>query len=329
MITLSRRSCLTFVAASSALVVAGCSQDSAGSTSASAGAGVLRLGPLNGQNPLTLAQTSGKLEAAVTAADGALEVSPPFAAFAPAAEAMTAGQIDMTSGSSTSLVTALVGNPDIVVFAIEENDNDTQGIVAAPGTGISSIEDLAGKRVAVNQGGTGDYILRMALTSVDMTVDDVELVYLGPADAATAFSAGQVDAWATWDQYLVTAEALDGAQLVTLAKDIGAMNRTIHVVSRSFAESNPALVKAAYDALVEQTEEEAADPTVLSDAFEASGAAPEIAEAIAAKRTPTIQPADAAFTTELQEVAQFYADQGLTDSLVDVSDVTVSVEGGA
>ena len=295
----------------------------AGTASASAGAGGLRVGPLSTQNTLTLTQASGLLAEHLEGAGGSVTFSTPFAAFSPAAEALAAGQVDMSSGSSTALVTALQGDPDLVVFAVERNDGDTQGIVAAAGSGITTIADLAGRSVAVNRGGTGDYLLRTALATQGLTIEDVTPVHLGPADAATAFSSGQVDAWATWDQFLVTAQHLEGTVTVTLARDVAATNRTVHVVRRAYLDADPAGVAAAYDALVEQAGRVRADPSILVDAYRGAGASPEIADALGALTPPTVVPADAAFLTELQQVADFYAAQGLTPAPTDVTTAVV------
>ncbi|MGY0055148.1 LLM class flavin-dependent oxidoreductase [Streptomyces sp. LZ34] len=211
--------------------------------------GTLRIGPLATLNLLTLSRQDGSLEKKIKATGGGVTWSSPFPAFAPAAEAIGAGKIDLTSGSTTSLVTALAANPDLVAFAVEKNDNDTQGIVAAPGKGISRIKDLVGRSVAVNKGGTGEYLLLKALAHEGIPAGKVKRVYLQPADAATAFAAGHVDAWATWDQFLASARTTPGSKVLALAKDVGAVNRTIHVVSRSFLTAHPDEVKAAYRAL--------------------------------------------------------------------------------
>lgn len=285
----------------------------------------LRVGPLNTQNTLTLAAASTRLEDTVRETGGAVSLGSPFPAFAPAAEAMAADRIDMTTGSSTSLVAALQGDPDLVVFAVEDNDNDTQGIVAAPGTGIDSVRDLAGRSVAINEGGTGEYLLRQALTQEGMSIDEVEPVHLPPAEAATAFAGGQIDAWATWDQYLVSAQNADGATLVTVAADIEATNPTVHVVARDFLDARPDLVRAAYRALEEQAEAVVAEPQLLARAYIEAGADPEIARQVAAKTPPSIGPADEQFRAELQHVADFYRQQGLTSSVTDVGDAVVDV----
>jgi sulfonate transport system substrate-binding protein len=292
-------------------------------TGTSAKAGALRVGPLSTQNTLTLTQGSGLLADHLAQAGGSVTFSTPFPAFSPAAEALAAGQVDMSSGSSTALVTALQGDPDLVVFAVEENDGDTQGIVASAGSGITTLAGLAGRSVAVNKGGTGDYLLRTALVQQGLGIEDVEPVYLGPADAATAFSSGQVDAWATWDQFLVTAQQLPGTTTLALARDVGATNRTVHVVSRAYLQADPAGVGAAYAALLEQAGRVRADPSILVDAYTSAGASPDVARALGALTPPTIVPADAAFLTEFQQVADFYAAQGLTPGPTDVTTAVV------
>jgi sulfonate transport system substrate-binding protein len=307
-------------------LVAACSPAPTG-TAAPPESGVLRIGPLATLNLLTLSQADGGMERSVEQASGSVEWSAPFAAFAPAAQAMTAGQIDMTSGSVTSLVTALETNPDLVAFAIERNDNDTQGIVAAPGTGVRTLQDLVGRTVAVNKGGTGEYLLLQALANAGIPADQVQRTYLQPQDAATAFSSGQVDAWATWDQYLAAARTTDGATVVTLAKDVGALNPTIHVVSRAFLTAHPDEVAAAYRALQAEADRAAADPNHLPQAYRSKGASEEVAAAIGAITPPRVAPADAAAAAEFASVAAFYQQQGLTATLVDTSRSTVDVTG--
>ncbi|WP_432546026.1 ABC transporter substrate-binding protein [Kineococcus sp. SYSU DK004] len=321
-----RRAVLTgALAATLSAGLAGCARDGgAGGTGAAAAA--LRVGPLTTQNTLSLALASGLLERHLADAGRELSAATPFAAFAPAAEALAARRIDAGSGSSTALVAALRGGPGPVVFAVEVDEGASQGIVATGGSGVRTLADLAGRSVAVNEGGTGDYLLRLALEREGMTVDDVRPVHLGPPDAATAFASGQVDAWATWDQYLATAQAQPGTATLALARDIGAANRTVHVVHREFLDADPVAVRAAHEALVEQAAAVAADRRVLVDAYTAAGASAEIAEAVAAQGGASrVVPADEAFREELQGVADFYAAQGLTPTATDVGGAVVDV----
>ena len=308
-------------------LVAACSPAPSGSTTPAGTSQTLDIGPLATLNLLTLSQADGEMRKAVEAASGTVRWSAPFAAFAPAAQALTAGQIDLTSGSVTSLITALETNPDLVAFAVERNDNDTQGIVGAPGKNIHSLRDLVGKSVAVNKGGTGEYLLLQALASAGIPADQVKRVYLQPQDAATAFSSGQVDAWATWDQYLASARTTAGATVVALAKDFGATNPTIHVVSRAFLNAHPAEVAAAYRALQAEAAKAAADPSYLANAYQAKGVSAAAADAIKAVKPPSVVPADVAAQQNFAAVAKFYQEQGLTPKLVDTSRATVDATG--
>ncbi|MFI9487233.1 aliphatic sulfonate ABC transporter substrate-binding protein [Promicromonospora sp. NPDC052451] len=75
-------------------------------------------------------------------------------------------------------------------------------VVAQPG--IESVEDLAGKTVAVPEGTSGDMILTLALQEAGMTKDDVELVPMEPPAIVSALSSGQVDAAGFWYPALAT-----------------------------------------------------------------------------------------------------------------------------
>ncbi|WP_442935587.1 aliphatic sulfonate ABC transporter substrate-binding protein [Nitratireductor sp. CH_MIT9313-5] len=72
----------------------------------------------------------------------------------------------------------------------------TDRVIAQPG--IESIEDLAGLRVAVPEGTSGDMLLRLALEEAGMSTDDVEIVSMDPSTVVSAFASGQVDAAGIW-----------------------------------------------------------------------------------------------------------------------------------
>jgi NitT/TauT family transport system substrate-binding protein len=75
-------------------------------------------------------------------------------------------------------------------------------VVAQPG--ITSIEDLRGRTVAVPEGTSGDMILTLALQKAGMTKADVKLVAMEPAAIITALSSKQVDAAGIWYPALAT-----------------------------------------------------------------------------------------------------------------------------
>tara|TARA_R100001132_G_C3259305_1_gene83897 strand:+ start:135 stop:1091 length:957 start_codon:yes stop_codon:yes gene_type:complete len=72
----------------------------------------------------------------------------------------------------------------------------TDRVISQPG--IDSLADLAGMRIGVPEGTSGDMLLRLALEEAGMTMDDVEVISMDPSTVVTAFSSGQIDAAGIW-----------------------------------------------------------------------------------------------------------------------------------
>lgn len=75
-------------------------------------------------------------------------------------------------------------------------------VIAQPG--ITSMEDLRGKKVGVPEGTSGDMLLNLALESAGMTVDDIERVPMDPPTTISAFTSGQIDAAGIWYPHVAT-----------------------------------------------------------------------------------------------------------------------------
>jgi sulfonate transport system substrate-binding protein len=120
----------------------------------------------------------------------------PFAGHAPALQAVTGGSADLTFGGSSSVaMSAILGGTPFVFTASNLSTPRTNGIIAHPDSGIKSVADLVGKKVAGNRSGLGEFIFIAALEKYGIPRDQVEFLYLNPADAAPAFAQGQIDAW--------------------------------------------------------------------------------------------------------------------------------------
>ena len=108
--------------------------------------------------------------------------------------------------------------------------------------GITSIEDLKGKTVAVPEGTSGDMILTMALRSAGMTIDDVEKVAMDPATVVSAFASKQVDAAGIWYPLIDTIQQ-QVPDLEILAENEDFIDDvafpSAYVASPSFVEENP------------------------------------------------------------------------------------------
>ena len=68
-------------------------------------------------------------------------------------------------------------------------------LISTDGAGIESVEDLAGKRVAVGDQNSGvEIATRAVLEAHGLSYDDIEVDYLGYAEASEAMRGGQLDA---------------------------------------------------------------------------------------------------------------------------------------
>jgi NitT/TauT family transport system substrate-binding protein len=71
-------------------------------------------------------------------------------------------------------------------------------VVAHPDSGIKTIADLAGKRIGVPEGTSGEMILRLALEKAGLDIADVEKVAMDPSTVVSSFASGQIDAAGIW-----------------------------------------------------------------------------------------------------------------------------------
>jgi sulfonate transport system substrate-binding protein len=156
-----------------------------------------------------------------------------------ALEFLNAGSLDFGStAGAAALIGRINGNPvkSIYVFSRPE----WTALVTRKDSGITKVEDLKGKRVAVTRGTDPHIFLVRALQDAKLTEKDVKLVLLQHPDGRTALERGDVDAWAGLDPLMAAAEVESGATLFyrnAAANTWGVLN-----VSEAFAKDNPALV---------------------------------------------------------------------------------------
>lgn len=123
----------------------------------------------------------------------------PFPNHAPSLQAVTGGSADFGFwGSSTPALAAIIAGSPLVFTHFALYEPRSTAIIAKDDSGIHSVKDLAGKSVAVNRSGLGEFLLVAALEKHGVDRKKVKFVYLNPPDAAPAFAQGKIDAWSMW-----------------------------------------------------------------------------------------------------------------------------------
>ncbi len=157
-------------------------------------------------------------------------------------EALNVGELDFGITGDAPPVFAQAAGAPLLYVAAEPAAPTGEAILVPQGSPLKTLADLKGKRVALNKGSNVHFLLVQALKSAGLTPQDIEPVYLAPADARAAFEQGAVDAWVIWDPYLAAAQAATQARVLADATGL-ATNRQFFLATKEFAEGSPAVIK--------------------------------------------------------------------------------------
>lgn len=128
--------------------------------------------------------------------EAGVEVSFEWFDYVASMDAYAAGQLDavcMTNGDA--LVTGATGRRSTMAI-INDFSNGNDMIVARPG--ITSVAELAGKKVGVEVGFVGHLLLLRALEKSGLTEDDIELINVRTNETPMVLASGEVDAIVAW-----------------------------------------------------------------------------------------------------------------------------------
>jgi sulfonate transport system substrate-binding protein len=107
---------------------------------------------------------------------------------------------------------AQAAGANLVYVANEPPSPRSEAIVVPGDSGLKTVAQLKGKKIALNKGSNVHYLLVRAIEKAGLKYSDITPVYLPPADARAAFERGSVDAWVIWDPLLAAAEKQLGAR---------------------------------------------------------------------------------------------------------------------
>lgn len=165
-------------------------------------------------------------------------------------EGIYAGVIDFGHAADGPGIFAQASDKPFVYVGADAPNPEGVGLMVRADSGISTIEELKGKKIGALEGGNHHYSAILAIESAGLTVDDVEWVY--PEDAAQGralFETGEIDALSSYDPFFASAEV--EMDVITLAD--GQIddypNRTFYFASEQFAEEHPELIDFILEAI--------------------------------------------------------------------------------
>lgn len=169
-----------------------------------------------------------------------------------AAEALLAGEADISTTADAAFVSKSFANPDLKILATVEIGKDIHGPVARRDRGISYPKDLKGKRIGVTQKTSGAFFLGTFLTHKSLSLQDVKIVDLKPSQLVEAISKGNIDAAFSWEPNIFKMKKRLGANAVTWSGGQSGQDMYFILLSRGkWVKNNPELIKRFLRALVQ------------------------------------------------------------------------------
>jgi NitT/TauT family transport system substrate-binding protein len=117
-----------------------------------------------------------------------------------AANAFMAGEADISTSADFVFVSSSFDNADLRIIGTVATAQ-VKELIARKDKGITTINDLIGKRIGVTRRSGAEFLFGVFLTFNGLSYQDVELVDLRPSEIAEAILNGDIDAAFTWDPY--------------------------------------------------------------------------------------------------------------------------------
>ena len=158
-------------------------------------------------------------------------------------KAMASGDVQMGEAGSSPVTAAVSQGQDIKLFWILLDIADAESLVARNGSGINSVKDLKGKKVATPFVSTAHYQLMAAMKMEGLDAKSVNVMNLRPPDIAAAWERGDIDAAFIWPPVL--SKIKGNGKVIASSASIGAKGYPTFdglVVNAKWAAQNEAFM---------------------------------------------------------------------------------------
>jgi taurine transport system substrate-binding protein len=247
--------------------------------------------------------------------------------------AMASGGIDVGLAGSVPVSTGIAQDLPYQVYFIHDVIGDNEALAVTSASGIASMADLPGKKIAVPFGSTTHFSLLSALKQEGIESTDVQILDMQPQDMLAAWQRGDIDGGFVWHPTLSKMMEADGNVLVTAKQlaETGIITADLGVVNKDFAAEYPDFLAGYVAALDEAVQLYRDDPKAASEAISAEiGLSPEeslkvmdelvwlSAEEQASEKYLGTPDAPGAMSQVLKDSAEFMVEQGAIPSAPDL-----------
>lgn len=233
-------------------------------------------------------------------------------------EGLNVGSVVFGEAGEAPPIFAQAANSNLVYIANQPAAPKAEALIVQKDSNIQTVQDLKGKRVALNKGSNVHYLLLKLLEKNNLKLSDIEAVYLPPADARAAFERGAVDAWVIWDPFFAAAEDQIGARVIATGENL-VSNHQFYLADRKFAEQNSQVLKTVVNELNSTTAWVAKNPDQASKLLEKpTGLSFNVLKSSISRMGFGVTPISAQVAKEQQYVADAFYQQKLIPNQINI-----------
>jgi taurine transport system substrate-binding protein len=135
-------------------------------------------------------------------------------------KAMASGDVHIGEAGSSPIVAAASQGQDVKLFWILDDIAEAEALIARAGSGVNSVKDLKGKKVATPFVSTAHYQLMAVMKVEGVDARGVNVMNMRPPEIAAAWERGDIDAAFIWDPVLTKIKG--NGKVIASSKTIGA-----------------------------------------------------------------------------------------------------------
>jgi taurine transport system substrate-binding protein len=159
--------------------------------------------------------------------------------------AIASGDVQVGYVGSSPFAAATSRGLDVKAFYLASISGTDEALVVRNGSGINSLADLKGKKLAAAPVSTDHYQLLALIKSIGLNEKDVQVFAIPQPDIVAGYNRGDLDGGFVWDPALTELKK-NGKVLVTSREvaDKGAPTFSAWVATAAFAKENLGFLKA-------------------------------------------------------------------------------------
>ncbi len=158
----------------------------------------------------------------------------------PQFEGISAGKIDFAGVGNSPVIAAQAAGIEFTELNVYQDGLKGNAILVNKDSGIKSIKDLKGKKVAVAKGSSGFDFLYKAIDKAGLKPEDVQIIQLQPDEAKPAFDSGSVDAWSIWEPFISIESIQNDAKILANGESLDDLySPAFTLVRKEFADQYP------------------------------------------------------------------------------------------